>query len=149
MSITDELREYTEKQIKWMDMTKVHYRKLFAIADRIDAAADGMVELPKDADGVPIRIGDELDYLEALHTDVPARFKVQDMFYFGKGEWRLRAYPATYEPKKCRHHHAPSVEDVLTEMFAKAIERGELTNGGAQTIAEYAKRLTLAEVEDA
>ena len=38
----------------------------------------------------------------------------------------------------------PTVEDVLTEMVAKAIERGELTNGAAQTIAEYAKRLTLA-----
>ena len=37
MSITDELREYTEKQIKWLDMSKVHYRKIFAIADRIDA----------------------------------------------------------------------------------------------------------------
>ena len=37
MSITDELREYTEKQIKWLDMTKVHYHKLFEIADRIDS----------------------------------------------------------------------------------------------------------------
>ena len=37
MSITDELREYTEKQVKWLDVSKVHYRKLFSIADRIDA----------------------------------------------------------------------------------------------------------------
>ena len=37
MSITDELRVYTEKQIKWVDMTKVHYHELFRIADRIDA----------------------------------------------------------------------------------------------------------------
>lgn len=37
MSITDELRAYTEKQIKWLDMTKVHYHKLFEIADRIDS----------------------------------------------------------------------------------------------------------------
>lgn len=43
-----------------------------------------------------------------------------------------------------RHHHAPTVEDVLTEFAAKLIERGELTNGAAQTIAEYAKRLKLA-----
>ena len=43
----------------------------------------------------------------------------------------------------------PTVEDVLTEFAAKLIERGELTNGAAQTIAEYAKRLTLAEGEDA
>lgn len=43
------------------------------------------------------------------------------------------------------HHHVPTVEDVLTEMFAKAIERGELTNGAAQTIAEYAAKLKLAD----
>lgn len=38
MSITDELREYVEKQIKWLDASKVHYNKLLSIADRIDAA---------------------------------------------------------------------------------------------------------------
>jgi predicted Ser/Thr protein kinase len=43
-----------------------------------------------------------------------------------------------------RHHHEPTVEDVLREFAAKLIERGELTNGGAQTIAEYAAKLRLA-----
>lgn len=38
----------------------------------------------------------------------------------------------------------PTVEDVLTEFAAKLIERGELTNGAAQTIAEYAAKLRLA-----
>ncbi len=42
----------------------------------------------------------------------------------------------------------PTVEDVLTEFAAKLIERGELTNGGAQTIAEYAKRLQLREGDE-
>lgn len=46
---------------------------------------------------------------------------------------------------ECRHYHAPTVEDVLTEFAAKLIERGELTNGGAQTIAEYAAKLMLKE----
>ena len=116
-----------------------------------DLEKAGWVELPKDADGVPIRIGDELDYLEALHTDVPARFKVQDMFYYGNGKWHLRAYPATYEPEKCRHYHAPTVEDVMVE-FAERwhnAKRGERTFDYNALVAEYTKRLTLAEGEDA
>ena len=36
MSITEELREYVKEQISWLDASKVHYRKLLAIADRID-----------------------------------------------------------------------------------------------------------------
>lgn len=44
MSITNELREYIEKQIFWLDASKVHYRKLFAIADRIDSAHRSALE---------------------------------------------------------------------------------------------------------
>lgn len=115
-----------------------------------DLEKAGWVELPKDADGVPIHVGDELEYLEALHPDVPSRFKVQDMFYCGKGKWRLRAYPATYEPEKCRHYHAPTVEDVLREFADRVCNSGHQWGlDAADTIAEYAKRLKLAEGEDA
>lgn len=163
MSITDELRH----NIKGAEqLYGRECKRLTAIADRIDAEHEksvvdallndglpmsdevmaelGWIRLPVDADGVPIHVGDVMDYLEALHTDVPARFKVQDMFYFGKGEWRLRAYPATYEPEKCRHYHALTVEDVL-------IEFGEWyahTKGGCDEdgiIAEYAAKLQLRE----
>ena len=169
MSITDELRERAH------GFHVFNEERLLAIADRIDAEhgremeerADRYselrakmnncyIELPVDADGVPIHVGEELDYLEALHPDVPSRFKVQDMFYFGNGEWRLRAYPATYEPEKCRHYHAPTVEDVLLE--ACKAYHGLMTESmsdiahdmpaPSEIIAEYAKRLTLAEGED-
>lgn len=162
MSITDELREYASNN----DIMHYHHEYI-AIADRIDAehervraessitiidmtdesmAEHGWVRLPKDADGEYIHIGDELDYLEALHTDVPARFKVQDMFYYGNGKWHLRAYPATYEPEKCRHHHAPTVEDVLLE-FADLVrkERVELATISDNAITEYASKLQLRE----
>lgn len=48
---SDELREYCKGLYKGAP----NYMTLMAIADRIDAE---MVELPKDADGVPIRVGD-------------------------------------------------------------------------------------------
>lgn len=154
MSTTDEMREWTKGF-------------MLAVADRIDAeyeeaiqqvlmgeggvpATDenmdehGWVRLPKDADGEYIRIGDELDYLEALHPDVPSRFKVQDMFYYGNGKWHLRAYPATYEPEKCRHYHAPTVEDVLEELLREYDrDDSELTNG--EIVEMFAKRLQLRE----
>lgn len=53
MSITDELREWGSR---WEDAVA---REVIEIADRIDAElAERYVELPKDADGVPIRVGD-------------------------------------------------------------------------------------------
>ena len=164
MSITDELREWKGHiQTRLAPEAVLALRgELNAIADRIDAehesvraesiidmtdesmAEHGWVRLPKDADGVTIRIGDELDSLEALHPDVPARFKVQDMFYYGNGKWHLRAYPATYKPEKCRHHHAPTVEDVLREFALKAAGRECMTMRN-DLVDEYAAKLQLRE----
>ena len=50
MKISDEIRRWCDETTPWP--TRADAR---AIADRIDAE---MVELPKDADGVPIRVGD-------------------------------------------------------------------------------------------
>ena len=179
MSITDELRNYTEKQIKWLDMTKVHYRKLFAIADRIDAehekqvaeaftkgAIEGIdmteehsveyIELPKDADGEIIHVGDMME---------TERFGVVEVEGFIHNAIAFNAYdpqPAricTVPANQCRHYHEPTVEDVLREFAEKmnenlglytgeAIDADEWRSADAQTIAEYAKRLKLAESED-
>ena len=52
--IGDELREYCKKVLCYTH----YYDKFWYLADRIDRE---MVELPKDADGVTIRVGDTLD----------------------------------------------------------------------------------------
>ena len=98
---------------------------------------DGWIELPKDKDGEYIHIGDMMKspsgYVEMVEGILPDRYLVirDGKWFVCHADWG-------------RHYHAPTVEDVLAEMFAKAIERGELTNGAERTIAEYAKRLTLA-----
>lgn len=100
----------------------------------------------RDADDVPICIGDVMDFKKnvcgltvlGIGTAYADEFPSYGVFVREDNEYVW--YNAEF-----LHHHVPTVEDVLTEMFAKAIERGELTNGAAQTIAEYAKRLTLAE----
>lgn len=171
MSITDELR-------KWgYGFCGDTHDVVTAIADRIDAEHEamladvrktvyqGLIELPKDADGEYIHIGDMMegvdkyDSLKEVMGEVTtisfdATFDPDDSRSVGIRVWSddRRSYHTAYlDPRASvyRHYHAPTVEDVLTEMFAKAIERGELTNGAAQTIAEYATKLRLAEGEDA
>lgn len=123
MSITDELREYIEKQIKWLDMTKVHYRNLFAIADRIDAEHERQLEvlyrdmsdaeyvkLPKDADGEYIFPGDVLDGYGKTIEVVELRY--------GRSGWVLisrdgNGYADTFA---FVHHHEPTVDELLDQL---------------------------------
>lgn len=149
---TDELREWASVEVPYK-----YGHQLTAIADRIDAeheeaiqqalmgeggvpatdenmAEHGWVRLPKDADNVPWNVGDRD---EDGNEVIALKLSSDGWFVITDGEWLHR-------PGK-HHYHAPTVEDVLTEMFTKAIERGELTNGAAQTIAEYASKLQLRE----
>lgn len=171
MSITHELREYTEKQIKWLDMTKVHYRNLFAIADRIDAEHEkaiasvmndalyhanekdmaelGWIRLPKDADGVPVCIGDRMEwvrYKDGDPTIVRTVSGIGNGVFFAWSDEQGRY--AQYEAHAYRHHHAPTVEDVLTE-FGIDWEHESDCEDRAALLREYAAKLRLAEGEDA
>lgn len=163
MSITDELRKWGRATLMPSLLVKME-----AIADRIDAeheravseqpytidmvpmtdesmAGHGWVRLPKDADGVPIRIGDVMEPKGSGLLFDKASFEVRIMRCDECGWEVYDRLGGRYVPSLLRHHHAPTVEDVLTEFAAKLIERGELTNGGAQTIAEYAAKLRLRE----
>lgn len=162
MSITKELREYAEKQIKWLDMTKVHYRKLLAIADRIDAeheakvsywqgasykdgddegfasaddwlgqhedamAEHGWVRLPLDADGEPIHIGDVMEWCDSGETLEVIGIGDDCLYYLDgeEAEWTAA--------RNKRHHHAPTVEDVLREFTDAVLEWA----GKSGTVAE-------------
>jgi len=163
MSITDELRAYAGSfyLFRYKDVRE----KIDAIADSIDAehesacaAAYGngvesvvmpdltkYAKLPVDADGEVIRIGDVMEWID-LDGEVSVTCSVDAVgvgcfFAWDKNNGRYA--------QKCanayRHYHEPTVEDVLTEFAVKLIERGELTNGAAQTIAEYAAKLRLAD----
>lgn len=127
------------------DLLKTQWEAGVDFDQRLEACADNREDvtlwgvdytpLPVDADGEPWHINDEFEVDEGIaHVN-------------GIGDNRLYyidndGMQWTRADNK-RHHHAPTVEDVLTEMVAKVIDRGELTNGAAQTIAEYAAKLTL------
>lgn len=94
------------------------------------------VELPKDADGVPIRVGDVMrDGTVTCIRDA------------GKGWEIVLDYWGSHQPCDVTHYHEPTVEDVLRE-FASAYDRIGGEDYGYQKylnlIAEYAEKLRLA-----
>lgn len=154
MSITDELRE-SIKQTCWAMTSKA---KWFAIADRIDiehekairelnnladAIGDGCVMLPKDADGVPIHIGDELEgygypkggaYCKAIVNGVTILAGPKDSSY---KSWLM------WDATEVRHHHEPTVEDVLREFGEKYCDTIDGCAEESELFAEYAAKLQL------
>lgn len=157
MSITDELREWANG---FNGPWKRNEEALRAIADRIDAEHErvckeqyacgaehgigasieasmiqehGFIELPKDADGVPIRVGDVTD-----KGDVTC---IRDC---GKG-WEVVLNNLSTFDAPSLHHHKPTVEDVLREFGDKVCNSGHQWGlDAADTIAEYATKFRLA-----
>lgn len=148
MSIADELR-------KWFDrytMRKDVYDELTAIADRIDAAHEEAlskaymdmsdsewVRLPKDADGVPIHLGDEVYQVEGgwVYTIESITLRPDNTtvtFSCKHGYGCDSSY-------NVRHYHAPTVEDVLHEFIC---DHEEGVRDEIDLIAEYAAKLRLA-----
>ena len=165
MSITDELREYADRFNNSHDAWSGIGDDLLAIADRIDAefakaaytdaramlpemaaymndedlAECGLVRLPTDADGVPIRIGDLMG---------PDGRKVVRVTLCEDGRHRgwFEPLPGLMHEFYCdevSHHHAPTTEDVLRE-FLDACD-GQNDGFRSSLVAEYAKRLTIKE----
>lgn len=131
---------------EWLDGWN---RAVLATVEKIEKeVAERYVELPKNADGVPIRVGDVL-------TDGEYKFKVFELAAFGDGSWSIRNEDGdAWEACDVTHHHEPTVEDVLRDMHAKLDEVivlyvGEaIDSDEARIFAEYAQRLQLREVDE-
>ena len=124
-------------------------------AQHEDAMAEhGFVRLPKDADGEAIHVGDVMD--EQLPFGGYAAPAPVDTMELSRGAggygWMVRLDSesgAFINPKLLRHHHAPTVEDVLREFAERVCNSGHQWGlDAADTIAEYAARLRLAEGVD-
>lgn len=159
MNITKELRRFANSGMSAMECA-AYSDKLIAIADHIDmeherrmveradryselrtSLKERYIELPKDADDVPIHVGDEVK-----DVDYDGHASVFDMHIATDGWW-VCAGGVCRRPDSYRHYHAPTVEDVLLEFG----EWYTHTKGGCDEdniIAEYAAKLRLAE-EDA
>lgn len=120
--------------------------ELVRIADAIEREVEERyVELPKDADGEYIHIGDKLvsKHLEGNSVVECTRLTLTNGWMVGHG--RLDGTPNLFV-----HHKPPTVEDVLNGLCLKYVK---LWNGEAskrerrEIVAEYAAKLQLKEDE--
>lgn len=132
MSITTELRERIDDEALLLSTR----RELWNIADRIDAElAERYVELPVDADGVPIRVGDEMVYPNL--SGHPVRFITLNENGWGVNE-------RNWVPSMLFHRRPLTVEDVLQKFALACEDAGNAGPEVAHIAAEYAAKLRLA-----
>lgn len=108
----------------------------------------GYIVLPRDADGEYVYVG---DVMEDADGEVFTVSSIDYGFHLPNREsaaWMLWSIDAEFnEPAdQCRHHHEPTVEDVLRE-FAEKITDSQIPGMRPtydEVIAEYAAKLRLA-----
>lgn len=116
------------------------------LAQHEDAMAEhGWVRLPKDADGAPIHVGDVMEWRDSGDTLEVIGIGDNTLFYVDpEGD---RTYAEWTAARNKLHYHAPTVEDVLRE-FALTVCKDDALTIRRGVVEEFAKRLTLVEMED-
>ncbi len=160
MSITNELREWAKTAL----MNNIKVNRAIAIADRIDAEHEreckeqyacgigasidtlmiqthGYIELPKDADGEYIHVGDEVK-----DVDYDGHASVFEMRMTADGWW-VGAGGICRRPDSYRHYHIPTVEDVMVE-FATDWESAQDGEDKTAVLKKYVAKLRLVKEED-
>jgi len=106
--------------------------------------------LPMDADGEVIHIGDKITYHGLCERHQGKVLEVKGIMSLSDGIDAVLVYDTELVKlyaNNCRHHHKPTVEDVLRE-FAIACEDTGNAGPEVQRLAgEYAKKLQLKEDE--
>ncbi len=150
-----EMRSLKDERDHWMELA--HQWEAGAstsgFAERLEAASSERADvtlfgveytaLPVDAEGEAIHVGDVMEWCQGGNV-----FTVTAL-HLVSSELEVWGDDADYAPDECRHHHAPTVEDILREMLFKAhiYDRREMELL-PDLIAEYAARLRLAEGVD-
>lgn len=78
------------------------------------------VELPVDADGVPIRIGDEMDFSEGVRGLTVLGIGTSDAHDGDMGVFVLDDDGYTWFNARFLHHHRPTVKEVLRMFLAES-----------------------------
>lgn len=148
MKVSDELRNWfsIDHCGSGLLVSNSECGRLLALADRIDSE---MVELPKDADDEYIHIGDVMEWCDSGETLTVEGIGSDVLFYIDgeNAEWTAA--------RNKRHHHAPTVEDVLREFAdemnqnlgmytGEAIDADDWRDADAKTVEKFAAKLRLA-----
>lgn len=112
MSITDELREWKRKlNTRFTPEVVLTMRcEINCIADRIDKTLEDYIELPKDADGVPIRVGDKMLTINGRAVEVDA-IGVGLFMAWNPDDRHFGAYVANI----CHHTQSDSWERIIRD----------------------------------
>lgn len=139
--------EHESKVSYWQETSyKDGYDEGFASADdyftdkRETLEEHGWVKLPVDADGVPIRVGDVMEWPDCSTAEVVG-IGNNTFFYVEKGDDAAEWSCANDKI----HHHEPTVEDVLEEFSCVLMGKREFDGDVTKAIAEYAAKLRLKE----
>lgn len=169
MSITDELRKEARGFGRYV-YTAPQADCLTAIADRIDAEHEAAcaeaygngvmsvpialdesawVELPKDAHGEYIRVGDMMERGKARGHVIALMLSEYPKKWGGELHWGVQLegeQAPTALDAFFKHYHKPTVEDVLREFAEKIIDSQipSMHPTYEEAIAEYAAKLRLA-----
>lgn len=147
-AIEFEVKELTDER----DLLKRQWEAGVDFDQRLEACADKREDvtlfgvdytpLPVDADGVPIHVGDVMDWQYGNGEFRVNGIGGNTLFYIDKDSGECEWTAAGDK----RHHHAPTVEDVLREFGAGWYERmsGPDTFDIADYVERYAARLRLA-----
>jgi len=142
-ALTSGCRVYTSTEVVNAVSSDDWVGDLIEVLEQADP--DTHMELPRDADGTPIHLGDEMQWRDGERSSVVAIG--DDAVFFDDGE----GYE--YSTPDCvRHYHKPTIEDVLLELVVVAI--GDIANKARnenmtyddweksnEVIAEYAEKL--------
>lgn len=114
----------------------------FKELDDGELAEMGLMRLPLDANGVPVRVGDVMECFGSWEGVSP--FEVRAM-WLDEGGWELYdRLGDRCRPSVTSHHREPTVEDVLRELMA---EVSGPCYAEDVLLEKYAPRLRLAEEE--
>ena len=153
-SITNELRKYAcgyhiyvkQKLLEIADRIDVEHKRQLEVLYR-DMSDAEYVKLHKDTGGEYIHEHDKVDWRDhsgTWHENATVLAVCSDGCYV---VYALDSAVIHVNKSDIRHHHTPTVEDVLRE-FADGI-KDQNADFAELAIAEYAKRLKLVEREDA
>ena len=150
----DKLREWAN--VRWEPWAESRER-LHRMLDEIEAEiAERLMELPIDADGVPIHMGDVVELgenrnqgiVKALNGHMVIAMHVDD------GYMNYAKYGLLWNADECRHVKPRTLEDVLTEMLDRntdGVGLREFNRDFGAFVAHYAeeiRELMGAEVDD-
>ena len=101
----------------------------------------GWIRLPKDADGVTLRVGDEIEYPNGARDTV--RFATISPIGWAVND-------RGWKPEAMRHYTSPTVEDVLREFADRYLDYEGIPSAGRRGVGEalmdeYAAMLRLKE----